>query len=60
MSLQGKEVSGSFKDVIQVDNSNNGVTSSLKQVKSGSGDNASLQLSDRSLLVKSLTDNKSA
>ena len=60
MSFVGKLVAASYKDILQIDNSNNGVTSSLKQLKTGSGDNASLQLSDRSFLVKSSTDNTSA
>ena len=60
MSLTGKGLDATYKDVTYVDNSNNGVTTSLKQVKTGEGGSTALQLSDRSLLVKSATDNTGA
>ena len=60
MSLTGKSPSETYKDIAYVDNSNNGVTTSLKQVKTGNGSNTALQISDRSLQVKSATDNTTA
>ncbi len=60
MSLTGKSPSETYKDIAYVDNSNNGVTTSLKQVKTGSGSSTALQVSDRSLLVKSSTNNTTA
>ena len=55
MSLTGKSPSETYKDITYVDNDNNGVTTSLKQVKTGNGSNTALQVSDRSLQVKSAT-----
>lgn len=60
MSLTGKSPSETYKDIAYVDNDNNGVTTSLKQVKTGNGSNTALQVSDRSLQVKSATDNVDA
>ena len=60
MSLTGKTPSGSYKDLAYVDNSNNGVTTSLKQIKTGDGGSTCLKVSDRSLEVKSATNNTTA
>ena len=60
MSLTGKSPSETYKDIAYVDNSNNGVTTSLKQIKTGNGSSTAVQVSDRSLLVKSATNNTTA
>ena len=60
MSLTGKSPSETYKDIAYVDNSNNGVTTSLKQVKTGNGGSTALQVSDRALQIKSATDNTTA
>ena len=60
MSLTGKSPSETYKDITYVDNNNNGVTTTLKQVKSGNGSSTALQVSDRSLQVKSATNNTAA
>ena len=60
MSLTGKSPSETYKDITYVDNNNNGVTTTLKQVKSGNGSSTALQISDRSLQVKSATNNTAA
>ena len=60
MSLTGKSPSETYKDIAYVDNDNNGVTTSLKQVKTGNGSSTALQVSDRSLQVKSATNNTTA
>ena len=57
MSLTGKSPAETYKDITYVDNSNNGVTSTLKAIKTGEGSSSSLSVSDRSLKVKSATDN---
>ena len=60
MSLTDKSPAETYKDITYVDNANNGVTTSLKQIKTGNGSSTALQVSDRALLVKSATDNTSA
>lgn len=60
MSLTGKSPSETYKDITYLDNSNNGVTTSLKQVKTGNGGSTALQVSDRALQVKSATNNTTA
>ena len=57
MSLTGKTLSGSYKDILQVDNSNNGVTTSIKNVKDGEGTRSSLWLSDDNVLIVPQNDN---
>ena len=51
MSLTGKSLSGSYKDILQVDNSNNGVTTSVKTVKDGEGTSSCLAISDDLLRI---------
>ena len=60
MSLTGKSPSETYKDIAYVDNSNNGVTTSLKVIKTGEGSSSSLSVSDRALQVKSATNNTTA
>ena len=60
MSLTGKSPAESYKDITYVDNSNNGVTATLKAVKTGEGSSSSLSVSDRALQVKSATNNTTA
>ena len=57
MSFTGKSPAGTYKDITYIDNSNSGVDSTVRQVKTGSGSSTSLSVSDRSLKVKSSTDN---
>ena len=51
MSLTGKTLSASYKDILQVDNSNNGVTTSIKTVKDGEGTSSCLAISDDNILI---------
>ena len=37
MSLTNKTIANSYKDLLQMDNSNNGIDTSAKQVKDGEG-----------------------
>lgn len=60
MSFTGKQKKDTYKDILQVGNSNNGVSTSVTNVKSGDGSSSSLSVSDRALQVKSATDNTAA
>ena len=55
MSLD-RNVGTSYKDILQVDNSNNGVATSLKVVKDGLGNQSSLYISDDQVKVKPEND----
>ena len=56
MSLTGKTLAGSYKDLLQVDNSNSGVTTSLKQIKDGEGTISCLSISDDQSKIKPQDD----
>ena len=56
MSLTGKTLAASYKDILQVDNSNNGVTTSVKSVKDGEGTTSCLSISDDQTLIKPQND----
>ena len=60
MALTGKSPAGTYKDLLTLENSNNGVDSTLRNVRTGNGTNTSISVSDRSLLVKSSTNNTTA
>ena len=61
MSLTGKSPSETYKDLIYVNNSNNGIPSdSARPLKSGNGIQSSLGVDDRRLQVKSSTNNTTA
>ena len=60
MSLTGKSPSETYKDLTYVDNSNSGVDSTTRSVKTGNGSETSLSLSDRAVKIKSSTDNTAA
>ena len=51
MSLTGKTLANTYKDLLQVDNSNNGVDTVLRNVKDGEGTSSSLYISDDSVRV---------
>ena len=56
MSLIGKKPANTYKDLLQIDNGNSGISSTLKQVKSGSGDGSSLYISEDKLKNQPTTD----
>ena len=60
MSFTNKSPSETYKDLLYVDNSNSGVDSTKRSIKSGSGASSSLSLNDRGALIKSSTDNTTA
>ena len=56
MSLTGKTLAGSYKDLLQLDNSNTGVGTSSSQVKDGEGTGSALFLSDDQLIITPQND----
>ena len=60
MALTSKTPASTFKDLLTIENSNNGVDSTLRNVNTGNGTNTSTSISDRSLKVLSATDNTTA
>ena len=56
MSLSGKTLANSYKDLLQVDNSNSGVVSASKTIKDGEGTSSSLSIGERSTSVKPTVD----
>ena len=60
MALTSKTPEGTFKDLLTIENSNNGVDSTLRSVNTGNGSSTSTSISDRALKVKSATDNTTA
>ena len=60
MSLTGKTLAATYKDILQVDNSNNGVDTTLRNVKDGEGTSSSLFLSDDVVRVVPQNDNTTA
>ena len=57
MSLSGKTLKGSYKDILQMDNSNSGVDTSPRVVKDGEGTNSAIRLSDDVVLIRPQNDN---
>ena len=51
MSLTGKNTSNSYKDLLNLDNGNNGVDSTARVVKDGDGGSSAIKLSNRHLYV---------
>ena len=56
MSLTGKTPAQFYKDLLHTDNSNTGISSTIKQIKCGDGDATALQLSDRNFKVQPAAD----
>ena len=59
MSLTGKTKAGSYKDLLQMNNSNNGVNTSANRVVDGEGTESAIYLSDDSLTVRPVNDDTS-
>ena len=57
MSFTGKSPADTYKDIAYIDNNNSGITTTLKTIKTGEGSSSALSVSDRSLQVKSNTNN---
>ena len=57
MSLTNKTIAASYKDLLQIDNSNNGIATTTKAVKSGDGTSSCMSVSDDQLAVRPQNDN---
>ena len=60
MSFTGKSPSQTYKDILQIDNSNSGADSTARIIKTGNGASSAISLSDRHLKIKSNTTNTTA
>ena len=56
MSFTDKKLSAVYKDILHTDNSNSGISTSIKQVKCGDGDATSLYLSTQNLKSQPASD----
>ena len=57
MALTGKKFKDGYKDVLTISNSNNGLTTSAKEVLSGNGNSSAISLSDDQLSVQPTVHN---
>lgn len=60
MALTSKTPKDTYKDLLEIDNSNSGVDGTVRYIKTGDGSQTAIALSDRNLLVQSHTDNSKA
>ena len=60
MSLTGKTKASTYKDMLVISNSNNGMSSSVKAIEGGDGTASALSIGTRNLLFKPTIDNTSA
>ena len=57
MSLTGKTKAGSYKDLLQMNNSNNGIDTSQRKIVDGEGTASVISMSDDSLYIQPNNDN---
>tara|TARA_B100000287_G_scaffold147328_1_gene139044 strand:- start:867 stop:1664 length:798 start_codon:yes stop_codon:yes gene_type:complete len=57
MSLTNKTIANTYKDLLQVDNSNNGISTSTLTIKSGDGTETCTSISDDQLTIRPKNDN---
>ena len=60
MSLTSKTPKDTYKDLLEIDNSNSGVDSTVRSIKTGDGSSTAISTSDRSCIISSTTDNTGA
>ena len=60
MSLANKKLSTTYGSILNVDNANTGVTSSLQTIKDGVGNTTAVRVSDRSCVVRPGTNSTSS
>tara|TARA_Y100000593_G_scaffold93095_1_gene186734 strand:+ start:838 stop:1638 length:801 start_codon:yes stop_codon:yes gene_type:complete len=60
MSLTNKTIANTYKDILTIDNSNNGITTSRKDVKSGDGTTSSMSISDDVMRIVPQNDDTTA
>ena len=58
-SFTGRALKDVYKDLLQTDNSNSGISTTVKQVKCGDGDKTSLYLSTRNAKIQPASDTTS-
>ena len=56
MSLSGKTLANTYKDILQMDNSNSGVDAIARSVKDGEGTISALALSDDAVTIQPQND----
>lgn len=56
MSFTGKSLKDVYKDVLQTDNSNSGLSTTIKQIKCGDGDSTALYLSTQNVKIQPASD----
>ena len=59
MSLTNKTIANTYKDLLEVDNGNNGITTTTKTIKSGDGTSSCVSISDDQIAVRPQNDNTS-
>ena len=59
MSFTGKPLKDVYKDILHTDNSNNGISTTSKQIKCGDGKSTALKLSTRDVFVNPAADTTS-
>ena len=57
MSLTNKTIANTYKDLLQIDNSNNGISTSTLTIKSGDGTETCTSISDDQLTIRPKNDN---
>ena len=57
MSLTNKTIANTYKDILQVDNSNSGLTTVARRLKDGNGTRSALKISDDEIIVHPNNDN---
>ena len=57
MSLTNKTIANTYKDLLEVDNSNNGITTTTKTIKSGDGTSSCVSISDDQIAIRPQNDN---
>ena len=55
MSLENKTIANTYKDLLQIDNGNNGIGAVIKTVKSGDGENSALRLANDIVSIRPTT-----
>ena len=60
MSFSNKKLSAVYKDILHTDNSNTGISSTIKLIKCGDGDSTALSLSTNNLRVHPASDSTSS
>ena len=55
-SFTGRSIKDVYKDILHTDNSNSGLSTTIKQIKCGDGDASSLYLSNRNAKVQPSAD----